>query len=426
MNKTLKTTIAGVATAATVGTSILFFNSEDSTNNTSEWKMPHIEVPELIVPSLPTYELANVELTNVELENAEMVNVDLYSQNNDIITTQNLSVNVNSLQQQFGNDIKIYEESFQDFIKKYKNLEMFKKTVKDERNADVSSFEYLTEWKQIYKEYANIKPIKFIPLQGNFKIISEIRLPKSEQELDNLRNNIEFYKSKGYNSALICFRQNDDPSEMRQLARYVRSKDMYVFFSYGGEERLNDDIYCNPVWFKEMLTNLAKESIGFMPWRRTSLHLWYPDKAWNNFVHNTLRDANPNIFIIGEIYYGMTAIDHPKIDWFFNIPENCSAVLLKNFGYKGFYLENIIKLAREKGSKNLPIIAVVHGEKPYYLTKNNTNKTFKENLKIKQELEDRFIKGGVQGTITMNDDGSDGLYNKNIVNNLSTYVINNF
>ena len=67
---------------------------------------------------------------------------------------------------------------------------------------------------------------------------------------------------------------------MRQLARYVRSKDMYVFFSYGGEERLNDDIYCNPVWLKEMLTNLAKESIGFMPWRRTSLHLWYPDKAW--------------------------------------------------------------------------------------------------------------------------------------------------
>ena len=35
MNKTLKTTIAGVATAATVGTSILFFNSEDSTNNTT-------------------------------------------------------------------------------------------------------------------------------------------------------------------------------------------------------------------------------------------------------------------------------------------------------------------------------------------------------------------------------------------------------
>jgi hypothetical protein len=151
MNKTLKTTIAGVATAATVGTSILFFNSEESTKNTSEWKMPHIEVPELIVPSLPTYELANVELANVELENVETTNVELYSQNNDIITTQNLSVDFNGVQQQFGNDIKIYEESFQDFIKKYKNLQMFKKTVKDERNADVSSFEYLTEWKQIYK-----------------------------------------------------------------------------------------------------------------------------------------------------------------------------------------------------------------------------------------------------------------------------------
>ena len=49
-----------------------------------------------------------------------------------------------------------------------------------------------------------------------------------------------------------------------------------------------------------------------------------------------------------EIYYGMTAIDHPKIDWFFNIPENCSAVLLKNFGYKGFYLENIIKYLVQK------------------------------------------------------------------------------
>jgi hydroxymethylpyrimidine pyrophosphatase-like HAD family hydrolase len=55
---------------------------------------------------------------------------------------------------------------------------------------------------------------------------------------------------------------------------------------------------------------------------------------------------------------------------------------------------------------------------------NDTHKTFEENLKIKQEIEERFIKSGVQGTITMNDDGSDGIYNKKIVNNLSTYIIN--
>jgi hypothetical protein len=415
MNNVAKTTIAGIVTAASIGTGVLFFNAQEQETKSTTWNMPTIDVPELIIPSLPVYELANTDLINIDLLN------------NNQETDKNLLFTIDNLYSDFNNKIKFtdYKQSFDTFLSKYEDMQKFKNNVIDKRNLDYSSLANIDEWKQIYEKYQNIEPVKYIPLQGNFKIITEVRMPKSDRELNNLSKNLDFYKSKGYNSVLLCFRNGDDPYNIRQLARFIRNKNMYVFFAYGGEEKVNDDIYCDPIWFKDMLTNLAKESYGFMSWRRTSLHLWYPDEAWNNFVHHTIREANPNIFIIGEIYYGMTAINHPKIDWFFNIPKNCSAVMLKNFGYKGFYLENIVKIARIKGKiKNLPILAVVHGEKPYYATKNDTHKTFEENLKIKQEIEERFIKSGVQGTITMNDDGSDGIYNKKIVNNLSTYIIN--
>jgi hypothetical protein len=162
-----------------------------------------------------------------------------------------------------------------------------------------------------------------------------------------------------------------------------------------------------------------------MPWRRSSLHLFIPDKAYNNYVHHTLRKANPNMYIMGEIYYGMTAINHPKIDWFSNIPTNCSGIMLKNFGYKGFNLENIIKITRKKYNTNdLPIMGVVVGDKPYYATRRKNNLNFEKNFQIKVQLEKRFMKSKIIGTITMHDDGSNGIYDSNITNNLTQSIFN--
>lgn len=194
---------------------------------------------------------------------------------------------------------------------------------------------------------------------------------------------------------------------------------MYPFFCFGGKESLKEEIFVNPEWIKEILTKLGPECYGYLPWRRTSLHLFIPDDAYNNFINTTLRIANPNIYILGEVFYGRTAIDHDKVKWWVNMPKNCSGVILTNLGYNNINIENVLRISRKLiKSNSLPIIMMVCGEKPYYATKNNTYKTFEQNLGIKQELERRIIKAGFNGFITTHDDLSNGIYNKNITNNI--------
>lgn len=80
------------------------------------------------------------------------------------------------------------------------------------------------------------------------------------------------------------------------------------------------------------------------------------------------------------------------------------------------------KIVKKLVNNNIQILSVIIGEKPYYATKFDTGKSFNENLKIKQELERRFIKAGFSGIITMHDDASNGIYNKQITNNLNKFL----
>lgn len=365
-----------VATATTIG-GVIYVNSE---NNINENDTLDNYQKELSVINIPSIEIPSIQIPNLQIPNIE-----------------NFS----------------------------KNFKVFQQLVVDQRNFDHSKHLYIDKWVDIYKKYQNVDPIQYIPLNINLRMISQVCVYKTLQQRNNLIKNLKFYKSKGYNSALLVFKTNDNVQDLINIARLIKQNNMYVFFAFGDSENLNKDIFCNPQWFENVLTNLAKECHGYMPWRRSSLHLFIPDKAYNNYVHHTLRKANPNIYIMGEIYYGMTAINHPKIDWFSNIPTNCSGIMLKNFGYKGFNLENIIKITRKKYNTNdLPIMGVVVGDKPYYATRRKNNLDFEKNFQIKVQLEKRFMKSKIIGTITMHDDGSNGIYDSNITNNLTQSVFN--
>lgn len=194
---------------------------------------------------------------------------------------------------------------------------------------------------------------------------------------------------------------------------------MFPFFCFGGNEKLTDLVFADPAWITEILTKVGPECTGFLPWRRTALHLFIPDDAYNNFIHTTLRKANPNIYILGEVFYGRTALDHNNVKWWVNYPKNCSGVMLTNLGYKNINIENILAITKKLiNSDTLNIIIMICGETPYYATKNNNLKSFKENLLIKHELETRSIKAGFNGFITSHDDMSNGIYNKNFTNNI--------
>lgn len=383
----------------------MFVGSED------EFKIPTLDIPTLNIPELA---ITKLDIPNLDIPETGIQSVE--SNDTDILNLASLNnINEKELNLDLTNitDLSYWE-------KRQKTIQEFKKLVKDVRNSEYSKHPYFNEWLTIYKDYKTIStPIKYIPIPAGFKIISEVYKPTTLNEYNKLKSNLAFYKSKGYNGVLINVCTGDTPTDMVNIARLIKTYEMYPFFCFGGSEKLDDEIFVNPQWIKDIIASLAPECYGFLPWRRTALHLFLPDEAYNNFIHTQLRTANPNIYILGEIYYGRTAINHDQIKWWVNIPKNCSGIILSNLGYNYINAEKLYKQVRKlSGNKNLPIMVRILGDKPYYNTLNKTKLNFRENLQIKKELESRFIKAGFNGTFTCSNDGSNGIYNKNITENL--------
>ena len=78
--------------------------------------------------------------------------------------------------------------------------------------------------------------------------------------------------------------------------------DIIHFLHLDGTENLSDVTFFDPDWMKEMITAVSKKCYGYIPWRRSGLHLFIPDKEYLNFIYTTMRKANPEILIFGEIY----------------------------------------------------------------------------------------------------------------------------
>ena len=122
--------------------------------------------------------------------------------------------------------------------------------------------------------------------------------------------------------------------------------------------------------------------------------------------------------VIGEAYLGQTAeSNESERAVTYNIPENISAVLIFGIGYKGVAIERAIDLVFPQ-TKGLPRIGLAIGERPYFDSRNDTKKSMVENNKIKAKIESRFLRAGCIGTMTIRGDGSDGIYDKTVTENL--------
>ena len=429
MNNTVKTSIAVGATAAVLGTGI-FFVSDTNEKKLPELNLPTLELASLDLPELPGLETLSLETISLNTESLFETGIttnNVTTAATSIPTTTNISLTMNNLETvnvqelsltEFANNVLLIP----DVMKYAEKLNALRILLTDTRNIDhvFLTEEVIAKWCKIYEEYKDTEPIKYIPCPKGLKIITEVCKINSIEEYDILVSNLKLYKKYGYNSVLINICANDQPADITYLADVCLANDYYPFFTFGGIEKLSDPTFFDPDWMKEMITEVSKKCYGYIPWRRSGLHLFIPDKQYTNFIYSTMRKANPNILIFGEIYYGMTALDHPKIKWWYNVPENCSGVILTNRGYRNVDFESIITNIRVKlNNKNIAIIAQVLGDKPYYLTKNKNRYNNKQNFIIKRRIENELIRAGVDGLITLTDDGSNGIYNEKITNNLT-------
>jgi len=190
-----------------------------------------------------------------------------------------------------------------------------------------------------------------------------------------------------------------------------------VWFTYGGKESTKAPVYMDVKRYKRGLKQLARLCTGFiLHWRRTSLHLFIPEATWTGYTLKQVRKGNKNIIVAGEIYYGYQPQTYKHNSVTVDIPENASCVVATNMGFSNSYAKGVVKLCKKY--TDLPILSLVVGEKPYYMSSNKNNKTKQENRVICKRIEKRMTSNGVSGTVTITGDGSDGNYSPKITDNL--------
>ena len=275
------------------------------------------------------------------------------------------------------------------------------------------------KWLEIYRRNEPYT-LEYKPLSADLRIIAEVKCPVDADQVSVLDKNLEFYAKRGYNAVLLTFDTTEDLPRLIDTAELIRAHGLKIVCAYAGPEKLNWSVFRDPDVIAEYISRICAVSDAFLiGWRRTSCHLLIQDDAFRNHLLRSARKLNPQIPVIGEAYYGQTAHSDHRTDYVsYNVPANASAVLLFGIGYKGVAIE----LAMDgmfPAVRKLPRIGLAIGEKPYFDSSNDTGKSYAQNLAIKQRIERRFRAGGCVGTMTIRGDGSDGIYDKSITENLS-------
>lgn len=269
-----------------------------------------------------------------------------------------------------------------------------------------------TKWIKIYQsaEYKNYSP-EFVELAPGLRIIAEVKCPENTEQFQRMSENLEYYMSRGYNAVLVTFTTDEPLYRLADTIDYLKSLGLKIVIAYSGRENLHTSIFKDPDKLAEFLRELgAKADALLLGWGRTSLHLFLPDRSWTNFLIKNARSKNSRLGVVGMAYFGETA--EKQIGVTYDVPENCSAVLIVGLGFPGASTKTTLKKLFPEIVDHPHKIGLVVGERPYFDSLHDTGKTKKQNDQIKRRIELRIMQAGCGSTMTYSGDGSDGQYGR--------------
>lgn len=454
---TTKTVAASTAAALLIAGGVALFNSSDS-NSTStgtsgiDWSLYELNVPTIVLPTIdvPTISVPKIAVTTIKIDDlssdtsiktpgltTETVKID--SINTSSISTPVITgtevtlpvldtntfvdISISSMTKNINKDIEGINKSllglklddpsadlpeWMAFVQDTQSIFIDKRMMRYDKTF-IKTNTIIGDWIKIYKDFENAPDVKYVPIREKFRMITEVRIPKNLKQLEILTENLKYYKSEGYDSILVAFTQEDNPYDVLNTIKYIiKNSEMKVWATYTGKETLHDSVFMDVVKYKEILETIAPYLHGYVnSWRRTSSHLWAQDQQFMKYTNTILRSVSPNLPIIGELYYGNTH----KYDTVGNIGfemnnfKNSSAIMIVNFGFKRIDVNYLFDTVLKPYIGNTPTVACVVGHKPYYLTRNRNNLDYKQNMKIKHEVEDKFLTKGCVGVVTLSNDG---------------------
>ena len=265
-------------------------------------------------------------------------------------------------------------------------------------------------WAAIYQdaEYTQYVP-DYKPLAPGLRIINEVKCPADAAEFATMQSRLDYYAERGYNAVLVTFDTTENLPRLSAAVDYIKSAGFRVVIAYAGREDLREPVWRDPATLRRWLSTLGgKADALLLGWRRTSLHLFLPDRAFTNFLIRSAREGNPDLAVVGMAYYGETAETLQGITY--DVPENCSAVLVVGLGYPRASTRTALRTLFPEVADHPHLIGLAVGEKPYFDTQNATGKSRAENEAIQRRIEIRLLQAGCASTMTYSGDGSDGAY----------------
>ena len=152
--------------------------------------------------------------------------------------------------------------------------------------------------------------IEKVKANGAFKIIGEAwiysnRWDKAVKE--QYVSNLQWTKAKGYNSVLVRFNCTENLTNVLEMVQIAKDNGMKIFSCYVGQDntcpRWNP--YIDPDILEPFFKAVIAESDGYiLGWRETSTHVRLLPNEFFNYLCKLAREANPQVLIYGEIYYG--------------------------------------------------------------------------------------------------------------------------
>lgn len=367
--------------------------------------IPRVEIPRVAVPGVVTVRiLSPLELEELGIPAPEMPSVD---------ATESPPVSVAPSSAETPG-VASYTSRMPDLIALQKlQGELFR----DQRNlmydpaVGIDSASW-TKWIKIYQsaEYKNYSP-EFVELAPGLRIITEVKCPENTEQFQCMSENLEYYQSRGYNAVLVTFTTDEPLYRLADTIDYLKSLGLKIVIAYSGRENLHTSIFKDPDKLAEFLRELgAKADALLLGWGRTSLHLFLPDRSWTNFLIKNARSKNSRLGVVGMAYFGETA--EKQIGVTYDVPENCSAVLIVGLGFPGASTKTTLKKLFPEIVDHPHKIGLVVGERPYFDSLHDTGKTKKQNDQIKRRIELRIMQAGCSSTMTYSGDGSDGQYGR--------------
>lgn len=275
----------------------------------------------------------------------------------------------------------------------------------------------MREWLDIYRNHIPVF-LPSYPVPADVRMIAEARCPVSNAQRDILLHNLAYYRDRGYNAVLVTLYGGEPGTALLTMIDDIKASGMAIWFALSGRESLEDTVFIDPVEIDRLFWLVAKEAAGMLiGWRRTSAHLLLMDEPYMDLLTTTARKYNDKLCIAGEVYYGANAQSGDRTNAFAcNIPSGASAVIAVGMGYDRTVPAMALRLCRKAADK--PALIVISGPAPYAVSKAGVASpaAFQE---AKERLESRFRSAGFAGSITLHGDGSDGIYDSRVVDNMS-------